>query len=668
MFERLRFIQTNHPPVTSDYWKAPAQELYNQFKYYEEASLDLRTNIWPACARAYFCRRTLPDNEGMDWANGSDLGETDIWDSVNYAGDALSLALFPRDQSYLELLSQYEEDQGLLNDIRDLLMMYHRQADTRGQYARHIKQMLIYGTSAIRWTWRTIEDHKQFPPAETLRRLLEEGVELDPYEDITKTYKKYKFPVKTFNGPVIQPVDMYDLFLDPAADLSNEHKASIIQRLYLTPEELEAAEDENGEKRYDNIKGIEPMSLEQIYGQEAERLELVNELGLNPVASGNSGKKLIPVYVFHQPVRKFDSDSAKFVDTYFYLALSNSTDQFRIIRVEDNPNAQLGGQRTGSRGLYIDSYVDWLSGAYGIGAVEKSLSAYEQKNVVAALSLNAQLASVFPAYTVIGGVLQDDNKLKMAPGSINVINYKPAIGTNFIAPVPAPIGTVQLGMQSEQWYGQKIVGQFQAYGAMAQDPTKSIKTAKTATEINTQSSTGSVMRDNLLEKITTRSVEPLFQDVYEAARLWVDEINTFEKSADGDGRLGTVNKMDLDKDRRVICTGFHGQMNKAKEIEELQNALQIMTTGNALEQLPTLRPVLQDLVFKLLGRLGVKNLEQYKQDPMTLIMNDPNIQAMIEQEIQNRIAQLTGQPAVPSPQGPPPDAVPDPMMGDPQAA
>lgn len=630
MYERRTFIESDFPAATSDFWDDKAAELWNQYKYFEEASLDLRSNIWPECARAYLCRFDLPENEGLDWATGSDLHETDIWDAVNYHTDAILNSIMPRDGNYMELISLLEEDQGILNDVRDLMMSIHRRADTRGQYGKHIKQLLIYGTSALWWRWESIEKWQGFGPAETARRLEEEGIILTP-DELKKRFKKMKFLVKQFSGPVVRTINMYDFFMDPAADLAAERDVPIVTRFYLTEQDLKAARDENGEQKFQNLEGVEPLTLEQIYNRDGdERLELLNELGLSPSANEGThsrGGRFVPVYLFHQPVREFE-DGSVYEDCFFYVAEGGKNGQ-QLIRVEQNPH------RNGSRGIYIDTYIDaWSGTSYGIGAVEKSLKAWQEKNVVSALGLSAALSSVFPAYTVVGGFLQDDNEIKVAPGSFNLITPKHGLPDPhaFIQPLPVPTQGVGIGQQVEQWLGQKILGQFGSFGAIMQDPTKSVSQGKTATQINVESTTGSVMRDNLIEKLSIRSLEPLMQDIYDAARQYLDdETLQFDKIQDGGVKVGLLSRDELDIDRRVLCTGYHGLVNKAREIEELQNVIQILTTGNAMEVNPNLRAVLQEAVFKLLGRLGMKNLDQYKQEPIQLILQDPQIQMQIMQ-------------------------------------
>jgi hypothetical protein len=655
-YEKRSFIENKYPPVTSDFWNPKAEELWQQYTYFDEASQDLRTNIWPECMRGYLARFDLPENEGLDWPSNSDQHETDLWDATNFHSDAILNAVFTRDGNYMEMLGQKGEDQSTLNAIRDLMLSIHRRADLRGQYGKHIKQMLIYGTSAIWWQWLDEWVYKSFGPAETARRLQEEGITIDPQELTIKRAKDFQFLSREFVGPVVRTIDMYDLWLDPAGELTVDRDTPLITRFYLTPEALENSLDEDGEPKFGNLDGIEPQTLEQIFQKDSgERLNLMQDLGISPaISEGPQGKRLVPVYLFHQPVRSFE-DKSKFVNTFFYVAECTGrggSQKAKVIRVESNPH------RNGKRGIYVDSYIDAPGQVtYGIGAIEKSLKAWQSKCVVAELGLAAQIASVFPAYLVRGGSLQDDNELKIAGGSFTVVKDKSGQPlSEIMQPIPAPIGTVALGQSVEQWYGQKILGQFGSLAQVAiQDPTKSIKSEKTATQINVESTTGSVMRDAIIEKLSIRSVEPLLQDFYDEARLRLnDPTITYERMGNDGVSVGSIARETLDMDRRVIATGYKALINKSQEIEQLQMALQTMAQGNAMELNPNFMLVYQEALFDLLGKLGMKNLDKIKQDPTQILLQNPQIQQQLLQLAQDpvKLQQMIAQAS--APQGQPP--------------
>lgn len=640
-FEQQSYVINNYPAETSDYWNKPVLELVDQLNYFDEASLDLRQNVWPECMKAYLCRRDLPKFESMQLIDDSPYGETDVWEGINFLTDAIMNAQMPRDQSYLEMISTEAEDQGILNDVRDLMMSIHRQASTRSQYSKHVKQTLIYGTSGLWWRWQKLVKLVKKGLLESVNKLREEYPTAD-IEMLTGMARKLRVPEVRFNGPVVAPIDMYDLWLDPSCDMTRQHDFPLIVRYYMTPDELKHAEDDQGQKKYKNLEGIEAQHLGQIFAGQEERLEIMMELGITPLAGAKHNVKLVPVYCFHAPVRRFDSDSKTFVDTFFYIAKSATKEGWRLIRVEDSPYPN------GSRGIYIDTYVDVTSGGYGIGAVEKSINAWQYKNLMAALGLQQQVLTVAPMYSVISDSLPDGSRLKLGPGGVTMIKANKA-GHQFIAPIPVPFDKMQSGQMSEQWYGQKILGQMQAYGALNNDPTKNIKDEKTATQINVESTSGSVVRDNFLEKMVLRSLEPLFQDIYDAARdhLGSEKILQFERSVEGQLSMGKLSPQDLDKERKVQVTGYHGLVNRANEMKEMQEALQVLTTGNALQALPQLLPVLQELILKILGRLGVKNIDKYKQDPVQMLLTNPAIQQQLMQvpQFQQLILQLAEQVA-----------------------
>lgn len=647
----FELITNKIPKESSDYWVPIVQELMDEWDYFDQASVELRRNLWPECARAYNCRRTLPEAQAMEWLDGSDLGETDIWDGINFLTDSVMNAQMPRDQSYLELLSYNEEDQGTLNDVRDLLMSIFRKSDIRGQYGAHVKQTLIYGSSAVSWRWNRVWSARRYGPAETLNRLKQDpnfDASQVNLENWSQEYKNYRFKKMVQNGPLVQAVDVYDFWMDPTAVFSGGNNFPIIQRYYLSEYDIKNAKDLDGQFKYRNTEGLTGVTLDTIYHKDPERLLITQEIGINPIAKRGADIRLVPVFMFHKQIRTFDADPGNpFVDCFFHVAMDDASKSgYRLIRVEENPN------NNGSRGVFVDTYVDFMAGGYGVGAVEKSINAWEYKNIIAAINLNAMMAIAHPALAVIGGVIPDDHDLGVTPGSLTTIINKAGVGLNFVGPVNPVLSPtiIETNQKNEQWLAQKILAQMQASGAMvAQDPTKSIKSSKTATQINTETTSGSIIRDSYLEKMCIRSLEPMMQDIYDAARDWLDDpIIHFDKISPSNVSLGKMSKEQFDQDRKVILTGYHGLVNKAKEVEELKEALQVMTTGNALEVAPQLAPVMQKTLFKLLGRLGIKGLEQFEQDPIDMMLQNPMLMQRVVQNPQDaqaimQIAQMIQQ-------------------------
>ncbi|MBX9570900.1 MAG: hypothetical protein K2X77_18545 [Candidatus Obscuribacterales bacterium] len=637
-YTEIEYVQTPTPSLSSEPMHKMAEDLREEFDYWKEARQDLESQVWPACDDAFHCVKELPEAEGMDWADNSDRGETDVRDGVISLAESITLALIPRDETAFQVVSTKALDQGRMNDGRDLLAAAARRIDFRGTYEKHVQQTLVRGTSALWFTWEKTKVLRTYSESETLAKLLE----LDPEMPIpdSKTLRSIRFKEPGLNRPNIKVIDMTNLVLDPNSDLTDDSDLPMAIVTFKTVEELKNAKDPYGEPLYDQevLKDIEPMNLGEIRDLASLRFSALELTGLNPEAGkANHRVKLVPVIVFHRQVRSFEDMC--WVDCYFYLALSRTDAKQRIIRIQQNPNPN------GGRCIFIDTYKDWIAGTpYGTGIVEHSLQAYMQKNVMSALTLNAKLATVFPAVNVIGGLLQEDRRIKLGPGSVNIV-ARSQFGTNIIAPIPTPQGGVQIGMQDQQWQGQKILAQMGAYGSILQDPTKSVTQAKTATQINTETTSGSVTRDNLLERMTIRTLEPLLNTMFQAMQEnFRAEDMVFEKMESAGPGLGQADAEAFkDPSQRIIVTGFHGMMNKSREIEELREALTTMTQGTLLEQMPQLMPVVIDTTLKLLGRLGIKNLEKYKQDPAEILLSTPVGQKALQDAFQAGVNQVLAQ-------------------------
>lgn len=630
-FEQLEYVHSDIPK-TSDSWvqDVMGKQLWDEFYAFDMNTRDLRDKIWPGCDRAYLCYGDLPKAEAMKWVDQGKKRETDIKDGIDFMTDSIMGGVLPRDDSAFTLLSPDPDDQAELNGARDLIASLCRKADMRANIKVGLKQAFIRGTTAWRVGWQAEYRMRRFGRIETILKLKQMGRDMG-FKNVG-ALDKIRFPELITNAPIIVPIDMYHMFLDPFADIEEKRGIAYVYRMFKTVEDLEAAVDEDGNHLYDQeaLKEIAPWTIEEIYQLEPKRRELIETLGVSPIPAGSSDARYIPVLLFHKPVRTFKDDQGNketFVDTYFYLALSRVNNGYKVIRIQENPSD------FGHKCIYAQTLSDWVSGtAYGKGIVEDALSAWNQKNVLSALTLNAQVASVFPTYNIIGDVLFQEREFKVGNGGVNIIKWKPSIGLNFMAPIPAPAQGAQMGMQDQQWAGQKILGALGAYGAVAQDPTKSIKTAKTATQINTESTSGSVSRDDLIERIAVHTVEPIIQNIYDQARQQLtDQMISFEVVDGANAQAGQISRSALDKDRRVVITGYHGLLNKQQEIEQMKEILGVLTTGNAAEVLANYPLLLQEVLYRLLGRLGVKNLERFKKDPMELLLENPMVRQQIMQ-------------------------------------
>lgn len=633
MLSGRNYIVSDLPNLKSDKIDKFAQELFDEWWYYKESSAELREEVWPACDAAFHCRFEPPQAEGMDWADTSNRGITDIRDATRALAQSMALGLLPRDDTALQAISKIAEGQAELNDIRDLVLDLCKRCDLRGKYEQHLLQMLLRGTSLLWVTWKRKQKFVRYADdaeaiAEAINGGDQEFLAIQDPEARKRYLKRMRRAVMKYNGPEINVLDMSDVYLDPAACWSPDGELPPMAIMtYRTLDDLSDEVDASGQPAYDKalLKDLSEMSMEQLRDLSELKSDALEHVGINHMASGRGQKSFVPVLVFHRAVRKFETE--KYVDTFFEMALTGKT-AGKIIRAYENPAP--GGDSC----IYLDTFEDWISGTpYGTGIVEHALPSYSYKNVIERLTLNAQLSTVFPAVAVVSDVLTDDRTIKLGPGAVNTIKMRAGVGLNFMQPILTGANS-QMGMMASQWFGQKVLSASGVYGAVQQDPTKNIKESKTATQVNVETTSGSVMRDNLLERMTTRSLEPIVNRIYEYAREYLEEDAEFDRpfqrgQAQSQGRMSK--ELLRKADRKIVVVGYHGMLNKSREIEELREVMAVLTQGNLLEMMPQLVPVVQETLFKLLGRLGVRNLEEYKQDPAQLLASTPAGQQILQQ-------------------------------------
>lgn len=645
--------QSELPPFNDDRMRAFAAELRDELEGYKNASNVLRTEIWPECYKAFMAIRKLPRGKTMAWVDNGLLGESDARQGVEDLLEAYVNSMMPPDEAWLTAVSHLEEDQAILDKVKDRQSYLHRIARTRQKYEQHLLQLIIYGTSCIHVCWekRFAIERIQKKNRKKIQQYMDAagGVGEDGQPLRASSLRRWR---ETYNGPLIQPIDMHRVYLDPTADLMADDVPSIIL-VFKSLSDLEGAVDEEtGDKIYTNLEGIKPFTPQQLYAEDSPMFDSMKHLGITPNSESIKGE-VVPVYIFHRRERVFDFDGTKdkWIDMFFYLARSNEGNEFRIIRAHENPSDY------GHKPFIIDTYSQWLNASYGTGAVEKSLPAYHAKNLVAALTLNAQVATVFPAMNYIVGVTKDDRHPLVGPGQLNALTWRPGVGLDFMKPVPLQIDGSILGTQAQQFLGAKIQAQMGATGGGTfTDPTKTVPQEKTATQVRQEAMNFAGGKENKIEKFTINSLQPLCQMVYDYDRQYQSKgkVTYLTRKPTGEVSPGYIMGRDLNKERTIEIVGRKGIANKRDEIANLTEALKTLSQGNVQSALPNYALLLQDIVYKLFARLGIEIKDEYKLTPMQIAVQDPGailqmlekaaslpeakqmIEQMIMQEMQTR--------------------------------
>lgn len=636
---KLLYKQSELEPLDSEYNTRLAYHLWQLKLYWHDARRPLEMK-WRECDEAYLCYRRLPDTGGMDWVDDSEFGETDVFDNVNQLAIRMSIALMPRDYRWLTVSSRADEAQEMIQSIQDQQIYMHRKAKTRRNFAKVIKQNIVRGTTALRYCWRENTRYTRLTTSETRIRMMKENLQAmgaKPH-DIRKIVRA-RIPEITYSGPQMRPLDVFDLWIDPHLDLTNTiYPATIVQSFHFVPD-IQEAVDDFGEKLYSNVDGLVPFSVEQIYAWDNNfRMRSPEVIGVFPMfgiypARITGFTKLVPVYTFHFPYLKFEG--REFFDTYFHLALNNGFKFPRLIRIEENPSD------SGHAHVLIDNYIDWFTNiGWGISGVEKALTYLRQKNLLQALTMNAATATQFPGYLIYSEAFRDDQEINFSPGSLNDISHNP-LGLKVVEPVPAPATGLQLGLQDLRFWGQEIRTKMGLDALSIDSPSRSISKEKTATEVNADASTGSMVLDDMVEK-TSDMLTEYCQIVYEDSRrnLKPDAQGNlqFERALSDRVMQASIPWQQFNVDRTIQVNGVLGALNKQQEMGNLIQALQV--SENVVQLLPNAANIINKLYFEILERLNVPISPNDMMTPQQIAAANPQVQmAALQNAMHNPMIQ-----------------------------
>jgi hypothetical protein len=275
----------------------------------------------------------------------------------------------------------------------------------------------------------------------------------------------------------------------------------------------------------------------------------------------------------------------------------------------------------------VDNYIDWFTNiGYGISGVEKTLTYLRQKNVLQALTMNASAATVFPAQLVYADAFRDDTEVNFSPGALMNVSHTP-LGLDVIKPVPAPATGLQLGLQDLRFWGDEIRAKMGVDGLAAGNAARSITKGKTATEVNSDESSGSTFIDDHVENssyMLTEYCQGAFEESRKNLKPDAEGNLAFERAlADRVTRV-TMPFKQFDVERTIQVQGYLGSLNKAQEMQNIQMALQM--TKELSQALPNGAMVLQKLWARAMERLNMPLSPQELMSPQQIAAADPKVQ------------------------------------------
>lgn len=624
-------FQQSKIPSFNGYWaRRFARHLWDIKLHYHEQRKPKDVYV-RECDEAYLCHRYIPDTGAIRLIEDGEFGESDVHDNANIISIRLALSLMPRNEKWLIPESLDSDDTDDLTDlIHDLNMDVHRKARTRRNFQRYIKQLYVRGSSYLWYDWN--DEYR-------LRRIADDIENQSAFEQHVsklgltgkqaKDYTRGKRKELTFSGPIIQPVDYFDVWVEPLVDIVNNRRPSTILQRFRPLAKLMAETDMNDKKLYSNLENVSEWSLEELYQNDqlaGGRYGSLRLFGLPPV-NFSKGIKLVPIYICYFPYIKFEG--LEFWDTYFYLLLDRKGYTPRLIRVEENPDD------AGLNHLLVDHYVDYyVPQPYGISGCQYQLSKYHQKNFLQLLMITAAAHSVFPPNLILESAFRSEEQLSFNAGdSIGVLDNP--LGLDVIKPLAMPASGAQLGQEVLQFMGQELKAQAGVDGLSGSSPARELGKRKTATEINADTSAGSFFLDNAAENITDNLqelVQGTWQMIQQNLKPFSGDKIEFERYLGDKWKKASMKLEQLKEDRSITVLGVSGQLNKQQDMSNLVESIQVMGSSND-PRLATLRYI---STLKLLKKLNVQVPKEMEMSPEQAVASNPQVQiAAIQQALQN---------------------------------
>lgn len=622
------YQQTNMPACKSAVCDALAKHFYQTYMEWQWARMPLVAQ-WDENDRVFLCKRKLPEIDGFPFLDPANpWGPTDIFDYVNQWAMRMSLAMFPKDDTWCTLVAKNaQEPPATTNAAKAQHLWMHRQIRTRLFYGMHLRQVAVRGTSTLFLDWRTETITGKVISARAgmnMRRYARQtGMPIEQMRAFQQMSKIVERKV-IYNGPVIRVMDTRDVLFDPEADLSYDRKIPMIIQTYRRPSDLENEIDAFGNKVYENLDDLPTMKASELYYQGWDmtgRLTSLNMLGINPQHYTTKSADLAKVLVCYAPYLKFEG--YEFYDTYFHIA--ERFGQVRIIRMEASPTTE-----NGARHLLTDTFIDWFTGhPYGISSVEKLVPTYDRAAFIDALQLSSGAAAAFPAIAVPAGTFKDDI-VDRTPSAINEIAGNIS-GPDLVHSLPSTQPGAEFAMQQLKWYSEKMAASFGSYTNIQDNPTRSVSSRKTATEANIEASGSNLSIDEQTEK---------FSPTQQEACQWMLDMSQVKLTGDvsqvsgkkvvtygvttGNSMIGaemTLN--DFQQPRTVEILGQHGAINKQQSI---QNKVQALTEVVQLTSLIPNGPALaQNLLQGLFSDLNLETLPTVWLAPEQLAAQNPQV-------------------------------------------
>lgn len=582
-----------------------------------------RESVIRDCDGAFLAENYIPDTGGaIQLIETGEYGDTDVFDNVRLKAIRTAITLMPRQDRWIVASSNEGETAEDVHAMEDYHVYLHSKARTRRQLQRHYCQKEVRGRSGIYWEWDEQVVWKRYTDrsqnrAQLAKWMVKAGLSAEQARQLNRG----KYPVTTYSGPVITPIDWYDLWVDPLADLVTNRVPSKILRRFYTVAKLKAIKDPlTNEDLFKLPDGFEATPVSEILGDRdfgSERQASAELLGQNlPVAGqGEYEQRLVPVYIIYMPYIEYKQE--EFWDTYFYLAIDHKGQNPVVCRIEENPND------AGHSHILIDDHIDWFTptAGGGIGSVEKQLGIYWMKCFMRGLVMTGAAHSVIPSFMGDINAWRDVAEISFLPGDINHLDLDGKSLENVLKAITlSNPQAVAMGEQLMRFGSEEMRATSGVDGLVQDNAARTMNSRKTATEIQRDTSSGSLVLDNQAENDVVL-LNDLIAGIAEIAK---DRVEPVDGMVEYERFLsGQIAKQKIPTEVFQAARSFHifaqtGQFSKQARLDSVIQGLEV--AGQVSQTLgPMIQPFVMEGFTTLWRELGIsmpQALQQMEQQGM----------------------------------------------------
>ncbi len=332
-----------------------------------------------------------------------------------------------------------------------------------------VKQMLIYGTAVGKAYWRLDEREKTITQKQTF------SFGTQTIDIMVPDTQRYTF----FDGPMFEPIDIFDFFPEPNA-ISLEDAKWVIHRKFVSMEQLQDMAALGVHENLDKIGETDDRELPDLQ-KEITKIEGITETRIEGT---------------YELLEYWEDERVIVV-----------IDRKHIIRDEENPFA------FGEKPFIIANFIHIPFHIFGIGALEPITDLQYELNEIRSQRADYIKRTLNPMWLAQRGFVEDINELKSKAGGIIICT-----DINLLKPLPID-GNLPFNSMAEDGIKNEIQN---ATGVT--DYIKGGNTPKaTATEVQLKSSQSSTRFDFTILEMAYNTIRKIWRFIIELDQQLLDK-------------------------------------------------------------------------------------------------------------------------------------------------